>query len=1225
MSDTFLRRSIWTVPYNEIDEEDVRRIQEQGTERAQALRQSVNEVQNTLNQQLRVDGDIAQARAKVDGWNTGYQQNQRPILSEAGLDLLSTRYPYFKKSYVSIDSRLRDTAQFPRPNQYSIYLNNTFENCQRITLLDFETLAPSPTIRPGNRQISWAYVPDYNQVSLNFFIQDQNPIVTPDVAFGDYYQVRIPEGFYNTRVLKDAVENAMNSQIRRPTRLDNTTFFNDDFLGFQDEYNLKQPVVWTRDTDTNSYGEQSLESYRPVFHLRMTPEQGEVAFTCRSEERTITQIRTQAGKPWIEFHLGTDARENPTGLRVASVELTSFGNGYVIPPTVEFVGGGDPSTPATAVTTVSNGIVFAFSPVNKGSGYTANPSVTINPGSGGFTTVASANAFVGILKTITILPTNVGNGYGATPNYIISTTNNQPGDGFGAVLNVQVFSSRILDITIDSFGSLFQQVNYNIYFQSNQIPGNNISAGEDPFHARATATVVAGAVTNVAITWPGTGYTDDVRVIIIGNGLGATAEPVVENGRIIDVNITNPGAGYTFALVYFAGGTIDAFATATASTPGEVETVIVTSQGSGYTNTTTATISPPTSGIQAVYNVQVLVAGQLSSITLTNPGSEYSSTPEVRFSSSEGSGAAAVATMEFEDVEGQEVNELYQEPFTSVAQVVIPPDGGGSGYDPLNPPSVYFLGGGGTGATATAVVSDDSEDGTFGQIIYIAVTNGGSGYLTSPRVIIDAPPGPGETAQAFALLGNQFGPPVIMTGWREAGLEIGGFNYEWVEEVEFFPYYNLKGFGEDIYQTAPASNNILVPVFAPVYQIAGTTEEKNQLDPFDWDYPNVQYVPSEEFVRFQVSRGIWIRKPGVYRLHPLLYDNVQNVFRFGVANRSQILLDDPTTTLSGPLGTLRVGRGMPFKWVTTRRDLNATETSCEGAVNGNTVNTNLNIDGSLASLLPLLGFTLNDGDGNESVATVRPAYRCVWKNYDDYQVPNLQTLVGINRILNKNPPIDYIAGTPFIKIPFVPIAPNRYAITRWPNFVLSHGGHYLLVGESYFYLRLRIPDRTSAPVSQNFYVGSSNLDAGSNANKSLYTNPISLNETVLLNQGPPSTKQEEGNLNVNVYPPLTSVETQKSFDFIFAKVKIPFGRTDDRPVVIPFSNDFPEELIRRFDRLIIELVDYEGKVIDTRCDHSFVLEIHERKDTMKEAYLSTQIGDVPIAGGASRVMPQSRG
>jgi len=69
---------------------------------------------------------------------------------------------------------------------------------------------------------------------------------------------------------------------------------------------------------------------------------------------------------------------------------------------------------------------------------------------------------------------------------------------------------------------------------------------------------------------------------------------------------------------------------------------------------------------------------------------------------------------------------------------------GGSGYDLNNPPAVTISGGGGSGATAEAVVTLDA-------VTSINVTNGGSGYTSLPTVTID-PPASGTQATATSLL-----------------------------------------------------------------------------------------------------------------------------------------------------------------------------------------------------------------------------------------------------------------------------------------------------------------------------------------------------------------------------------------------------------------------------------------------------------------------------------------
>jgi hypothetical protein len=66
------------------------------------------------------------------------------------------------------------------------------------------------------------------------------------------------------------------------------------------------------------------------------------------------------------------------------------------------------------------------------------------------------------------------------------------------------------------------------------------------------------------------------------------------------------------------------------------------------------------------------------------------------------------------------------------------------GYGYTVAPGVSFIGGGGVGAAATTEIAD-------GVIGIITITNGGSGYTSSPIVTISSP-GIGTTASAFAVV-----------------------------------------------------------------------------------------------------------------------------------------------------------------------------------------------------------------------------------------------------------------------------------------------------------------------------------------------------------------------------------------------------------------------------------------------------------------------------------------
>lgn len=68
----------------------------------------------------------------------------------------------------------------------------------------------------------------------------------------------------------------------------------------------------------------------------------------------------------------------------------------------------------------------------------------------------------------------------------------------------------------------------------------------------------------------------------------------------------------------------------------------------------------------------------------------------------------------------------------AVTSVIV--DNGGFGYDPGSPPAVSFTGGGGSGATVTAVVTGTAVTGMTG-------LSGGSGYTSAPTVSIAPPVG----------------------------------------------------------------------------------------------------------------------------------------------------------------------------------------------------------------------------------------------------------------------------------------------------------------------------------------------------------------------------------------------------------------------------------------------------------------------------------------------------
>lgn len=83
---------------------------------------------------------------------------------------------------------------------------------------------------------------------------------------------------------------------------------------------------------------------------------------------------------------------------------------------------------------------------------------------------------------------------------------------------------------------------------------------------------------------------------------------------------------------------------------------------------------------------------------------------------------------------------------TLISEVVtsISVGAGGTGY--MQPPSVVISGGGGSGATAVAIINSS------GVVTGFTVLTGGIGYTSTPTVTLSSPPGPGPS---YVNSGNQ--------------------------------------------------------------------------------------------------------------------------------------------------------------------------------------------------------------------------------------------------------------------------------------------------------------------------------------------------------------------------------------------------------------------------------------------------------------------------------------
>ena len=162
----------------------------------------------------------------------------------------------------------------------------------------------------------------------------------------------------------------------------------------------------------------------------------------------------------------------------------------------------------------------------------------------------------------------------------------------------------------------------------------------------------------------------------------------------------------------------------------DIDDVLVGGELTGETEDGISTLTGPSqtltlvgTGVTATAVIS-LFNGGIQNFVISNRGSNYSSLPRVAISSAPSTGTTGVGTAVF--IGGIRVcTDNLNPALKSVQQVdIINP---GAGY--TTPPSVQFIGGGGAGAAATAVINT-------GVVGLATITNAGAGYTVNPTITI---------------------------------------------------------------------------------------------------------------------------------------------------------------------------------------------------------------------------------------------------------------------------------------------------------------------------------------------------------------------------------------------------------------------------------------------------------------------------------------------------------
>ena len=234
--------------------------------------------------------------------------------------------------------------------------------------------------------------------------------------------------------------------------------------------------------------------------------------------------------------------------------------------------------------------------------------------------------------------------------------------------------------------------------------------GVSAWSYKSNSKIKFGGVTSITIDNPGKGYDAASPPVIEVNGGGGSggAATVVVNGSLYEIEVTSGGTGYTSSplVSIVGGGGFGATATAVI-TNGVVSRILVESPGQGYTSQPTVSVS---GGGGTGCTATASVRGPIQSVSVTNSGSSYTLSPEIKLNSGEGAVAQPII------INGRIV---------SIAIIAA-----GRGY--TTAPEVV-INGDGYGAVARATIGTIGED--RGKVIGVTVVNRGIGYTTGMTTI----------------------------------------------------------------------------------------------------------------------------------------------------------------------------------------------------------------------------------------------------------------------------------------------------------------------------------------------------------------------------------------------------------------------------------------------------------------------------------------------------------
>ena len=125
------------------------------------------------------------------------------------------------------------------------------------------------------------------------------------------------------------------------------------------------------------------------------------------------------------------------------------------------------------------------------------------------------------------------------------------------------------------------------------------------------------SVQSIEVINPGMGYTIAPKVLLFGDGSGATATSTIGDGIVGVITVTNSGGGYVNSpsIVFTGISSVSAAATAVVSSAGSITQIRITNAGLGYTQPPSITIGNPSLSSLGSYTFNEIITGSISGTT----------------------------------------------------------------------------------------------------------------------------------------------------------------------------------------------------------------------------------------------------------------------------------------------------------------------------------------------------------------------------------------------------------------------------------------------------------------------------------------------------------------------------------------------------------------------------------------------------------------------------------